>query len=97
MIFSIHPQYGHEADDHPAISKATPICRSVRQTLRHRTTSPRSIIIKVKCSGIPIALGTSNDAPVSDKFSTMQLKAPPGNSIIPALRTGLRCATRLSI
>jgi hypothetical protein len=55
------------------------------------------MIIKVKCSGIPIELGTSNAAPASDKFCTMQLKAPPGNSIIPALRTGLRCATRLSI
>jgi hypothetical protein len=85
------------ADDYPAASKATPICLSVRQTLRHRTASPCSMIFRVKCSGIPNELGTSNAAPASDKSCTMQLKAPPGNSIIPALRTGLRNATRLSM
>jgi hypothetical protein len=85
------------ADEYQAVSKATPICLFVRQTLRHRTASACSTTFSVKCSGIPVELGTSNAAPVADKFCTMQLKAPPGNSIIPALRTGLRSATRLSI
>jgi hypothetical protein len=45
---------------------------------------------------MPIEPGTSNAAPVADRFRTMQLKAPPGNSIIPALSTCSRCALRLS-
>ena len=36
---------------------------------------------------MPIELGTSNAAPCSERFRTVQLKVPPGNSIIPAFKT----------
>jgi len=44
-----------------------------------------------------IELAISNAAPCSNKFLTMQLKAPPGNSIIPAYNTRRRATARFSI
>jgi hypothetical protein len=44
-----------------------------------------------------MTLGKSNATPEVERFRTMQLKAAPLNSIVPAFRTGRRGAARLSM
>ena len=44
-----------------------------------------------------IDFATSNAAPCSDKFLTMQPKAPPGNSTAPAFNTRQSATARFSI
>jgi hypothetical protein len=77
-----------------AVANVTPIRRASRHTLRQWTRAPFADITNVNRSGMPNELGASSAAPASDKLRTMQLKAPPGNSISPPFKTRLRCAAR---
>jgi hypothetical protein len=74
-----------------------PIPLAERHTAGHGRCNSAVGMLKLNSWGIPVSLGISKRAPVSERSRNTQLKALPGNSMIAALKTRRRRTLRFSM